>query len=77
MNNRPLLSNNTTPLRDQDSQTPPTKLSTRIPTPSITTNESRTLVDLRSTVARRFMRMLRAHDRTRQETLATYAAQPR
>ena len=29
--------------------------------------------DLRSTVARRFMRMLRAHDRARVELLAAYA----
>jgi|GEM_PF-3629015 len=77
MNNRPLLSNNTALLRDQDSQTPPTNSSTPIPRPSITANESRSLVNLRSTVARRFMRMLRSHDRTRQETLAAYAAQPR
>ena len=77
MNNRPLLSNNIVPLGDEYLNTRATNSSERKPAPPITAGGSQTLVDLRSTVARRFMRMLRAHDRTRQETLAAYAAQPR
>ena len=44
---------------------------------TMTENGAQASPDLRSVVGRRFMRMLRAHDRVRLETLAAYSAQPR
>ncbi len=76
MNSLPLLlSNNIAPSQSRYSETHSTNSATIISDRSIT--ERQTSPDLRLTVARRFMRMLRAHDRTRQEMLAAYSSQPR
>ena len=48
-----------------------------VPDRAVTEGGPQASPDLRSVVARRFMRMLRAHDRARLETLAAHSTQPR
>ena len=66
-------SNQLPPAFYSKTQTKPDELKASSPT---TTPQS-SLPVLRSTVAKRFMRMLRAHDRVRVELLATHPTQPR